>query len=45
MFTSHKHYSYGLIFSGNPKKVHTDQVSYKFRFTHFGKKQVANLQN
>ena len=30
MFNSRKQYSFGLIFSLNPKKTHTDQVYYKF---------------
>ena len=30
MFNSRKQDSFGLIFSRNPKKTHTDQVRYKF---------------
>ena len=42
-FTSHKKYSFGLSFSGIPKKSRTDQVYIKF-FTLFEKKRLTNLQ-
>ena len=32
-FTSHKKYLFGLIFSENPKKSHTNQIYYKFFYS------------
>ena len=33
MFFSHNQYPFSLIFSGNPKESHTDQVYYKFFYS------------
>ena len=43
-FTSHKKYLFGLVFSGNPKKKHTDQVYCKF-FALSEKKQLTNKRS
>ena len=32
-FTSHKKYLFGIIFSENPKKSHTNQIYYKFFYS------------
>lgn len=42
-FISDEKYSFGLIFSGKPKKSHLDQVYYTF-FTLPEKKRLTNLQ-
>ena len=41
--TSHKQYLFGLLFSGNPKKTHTDQSIVQV-FLLFEKKRLTNLQ-
>ena len=41
-FISHKQYSFGLVFSENPRKSHIDQVYYKF-FYSFKKETTPKL--